>query len=75
MFKIEDISNEDFTARRKRKSIKYPFDEMAVGQSFFVDSKTATNASVRVAAHRASIDGKTFTTSKTSEGCRVFRVG
>lgn len=74
MFKIEDISAQSFCNNRRAVNIKYPFDELNVGQSFFVEKSIAKGGTVRVAASRASHSGKIFTTGSNTDGCRVFRV-
>lgn len=63
------------------RKAKYPFDQMAVGQSFFVPADGEKKKSVRAAAHGASkrYDGnRTFATRSTTEngvaGTRVWRI-
>ena len=73
MFKIEDgipVPNRGFSKR-------YPFGDLAVGQSFFVPTDEAAKKRVRVAS-AASMHGKkynsVFATRVVEGGIRVWRV-
>lgn len=80
-FKIDDgvqLPDRRYNGGRKPK---YPFDQMTVGQSFFVPADGTKKKSVRAAAHGANkrSDGnRTFVTRSTTEngveGIRVWRV-
>ena len=63
------------------RKAKYPFDQMTVGQSFFVPADAARKGSVQGAAHTANkrfAGSRVFSTRSVTEngaaGVRVWRV-
>ena len=54
------------------KCTKYPWEQMGIGDSFFV--KNGNQARVGASATNAARFGKKFTTRKVDGGVRVWRV-
>jgi len=57
---------------------KYPFDELAVGESFFVPGKKSTDLGGSIGGARHRLPGRKFRTRTVTEngvdGVRVWRV-
>lgn len=59
----------------RRANVKWPFDTMEVGDSFFVKSDFFGNTTAKVAANRKNKEGgKRFTTRKVEGGWRCWRI-
>lgn len=74
IFKIE--KSIPIPEARGRRAKKYPFEQMEVGDSFFVPleegkSPSAIHASIATAKHRLGIN---LTTAREEGGIRVWRI-
>lgn len=56
-----------------KRGSKYPFGEMAVGESFVVTDKTARTVRSAVAAYQKKYEAK-FAVRTTDEGVGVWRI-
>lgn len=54
------------------RPFKYPWDQMNVGDSFFVAGVTSTYMSV--ACRHRRLKGERYTTRTENGGCRIWRV-
>jgi len=53
---------------------KYPWKELEVGDSFFVNGGTKTTTISRLACHHAALTGRKFAVRTEGEGARVWRI-
>jgi len=70
MYKIEKNIPIGFS-----KKLKYPFNQMKVGDSFFVkgDKKQANAVTVYATTYKKNNAGTNFTCRSTEDGIRVWR--
>ena len=71
-YKIEE--NIPFLTASSRKQLKYPFEQMKVGDSFFVPRINSTQFSNVLSIHNKSAENKRFASRTVEGGVRVWRI-
>jgi len=74
MSQYEIEKNVPLTERKRGKNTIYPFGDLEVGDSFFVDNKPAKTVVCAASAYKRSHPEIKLVTRKNENGVRVWRV-
>lgn len=72
-FKIEDEHAIPAVRQHNGRREKYPWSQLEVGQSFFVDPPVALRSMSSTASHAGRRNGKKFIARESDGGVRVWR--